>query len=227
MIRNLKTLGLVLIAVVAMSVTVASAASAGELTSDGPVKLQGEESNFTLTMFGQKLECQNKIDWGKVNETPHGFVFPPLTTFTLKYTFSNCTAFIGELKAPATVTMNGCDLAVHIGVKIKPLRFHLIFDFVCEFEKFIEIHAYSSAAHSSSVCTYKIPAQTGLVGGTIENVAGGRVSLGGPVTGIKATRTGILCGGTAETSEAKQDIGAEISGTNEAGSATAIEVSGS
>jgi len=227
MIRNLKVLGLCLVAVFAMSSMVASAASAGELTSDGKVKLSATENPAVLTAIaGQKVECHAVYTIGKVDVTPHPeFMTLPASTFTISPDYSNCVSVIGELKAPSTVTMNGCDFVLHIGT-LSGGSYGGTADIVCEAGKEIEVHAYSSAAHSSTVCTYKIPAQTGLTGGTVKNNAG-KIEINGPVNGIKATRTGILCGGNAETKEAKQDIGAVVSGTNEAGAATNIEVTGS
>jgi hypothetical protein len=64
-----------------------------------------------------------------------------------------------------------------------------------------------------------------LTGGFVENLAGGKITLGGTVGGIKATKTGILCGGTAETNSAEVHGDAVVSGTNELGEPTAIEIS--
>ena len=228
MIRNFKILGLSLMAVFMMSAMVASAASAGELTSDGPVKLSATENPAVLTAIaGQKVECHVVYTFGKVGVTPHpDFMTLPASTFTVAPDYTNCVTLIGELKAPSTVTMNGCDFVWHIGTQIAAGKYNFTVDIICEAGKEIEMHSYSSAAHSSTVCTYKYPAQTGLTGGFTQNTAG-KVELGGPITGIKATRTGILCGGTAETKEAKWDMGAVVSGTNETGGATSIEVTGS
>jgi len=229
MIRNLKILGLSLLAVFAMSAMVASAALAGELTSDGKVKLSATENPVVLTAIaGQKIECHAVYTIGKVGVTPHPeFMTLPASTFTVSPDYSACVSVIGELKAPGTITMNGCDFVWHIGAKIETGKYGFTVDIVCEAGKEIENHGYSSAAHSSTVCTYKIPAQTGLTGGTVKNVSGGKIELGGPINGLKETRTGILCGGNAETKEGRWDIGAVISGTNEAGAATSIEVTGS
>ena len=228
MFYDIKVLGLAVIAVMSVSAMLASPASAGLLTSDGPVKATGTESPATLTLIaGQKLECHSVETWSNFAETPHGPLKVPTSTITIEKHETNCVAVIGELKAPATVTMNGCDFTEHVGAKLESGKYASTTDIVCAGGKSIEIHAYSSAAHSSTVCTYVIPAQVGLAGGFVKNVAGGKIELGGPITGIKATRSGILCGGNAETKEAKEDVGIVISGTNEGGSATSIEVTGS
>jgi hypothetical protein len=227
MTHKLKVLGIAMVAVFAVSAIMATAASAGQFTSTGKTKLASTEKEATLTAFGLKVTCHSFSDIGNVNETPHGFISSGATTFTVTPTLTGCFSFIGETKVSSTVTLNGCDSVLHIGSIIGGgPRYNGSGDIVCPAGKEIEIHAYSSAAHSSTLCTVKIPAQSGLSNGTIET-SGSNLKLGGPVKGMKATKTGILCGGSGETTTGEQDISAEITGTNEAGSATAISVSGS
>jgi hypothetical protein len=133
MTRNLKALGLALVAVFAMSAVAASAASAqspGTLTSDGPVTLTVSETgaggNY-LMAFGLKVECPGSTMTGhKVQthaETTHAETTPPVkkplipngateATLTPKYSL-NC--IVVGLNWPATVTMNGCDYNVKVG----------------------------------------------------------------------------------------------------------------
>jgi hypothetical protein len=234
MIRNLKVLGLALVAVFAMSAVVASSASAqvhkGWLTSDGPVKLTGTENPATLTAFGnQKVECHAHYDIGNVNETPHGFIEPPATEFTIKPTYSNCTASIGTTKAPATVTTNKCDFVVKIGETIELGKWGTTAKVVCEnpATEAIEVHAYSSPAHSTTICTVKVAAQEGLTGGFMvndEEEGAWTVTLGGTFKEIHATKTGVLCGGTSETKTAEQHVDAHITGFNEANEQTDITI---
>ncbi len=231
MIRNLKVLGLALVAVFAMSAVAASAASAaGSLTSDGPVTVEATEASAKLTAFGnQKLECAATYTVGNVNSTSSPGVHKPLILPTSALTiiphYTKCSAYINNVtQGSATVTMNGCDFVLNIGVK-SGTKYPGTVDIICEVGKEIEVHVYSSVAHTTSVCTYKIPAQKGLVGGFAEN-SGENVKLGGPVTGIKVSKTGILCGGTKEETGATQDIETEAKGTNGEGKATKIEVTG-
>jgi hypothetical protein len=227
MIRNLKTLGLVVAAVFAITAVSASAAlaSPGELTSDGPVKLTGTTTSGIARAFGLTLICHEHATVGAVNETPHGFVTPPLSTFTVQTESTGCVATIGATEAPATVTNNGCDGVTHLGETISANKWGGTVDIVCPEGKQIEIHAYTSASHASTICTVKIPAQTGLTGGFAENLGEGKIGLSGFGGGIKATKTGILCGGTAETNSAEVTGTAVVSGTNEAGELTAIAIS--
>jgi hypothetical protein len=233
MIRNLKVLGLALVAVFAMSAMVASSASAqihkGWLTSDGPVKLTGTENPATLTAFGnQKVECQAHYDIGNVGETPHGLILPPATEFTIKPTYSGCSATIGASKAPATVTTNKCDFVVKIGETMEVGKWATTAKVVCENAgEAIEVHAYSSETHASTICTVKVPAQEGLTGGFMTNVeekGQWTTTLGGTFAKITATRTGILCGGTAETKTAEQHVDAHITGYNEEEEQTDITI---
>jgi hypothetical protein len=226
MIRNLRYLGTMLVAVLAMSSVAASMAMAeGALTSTGRVKLTGTTASGVATAFGLKLECHEHANAGKVNETPHGFVTPPLTSFTVQSQSSGCVATIGETKAPATVTTNGCDGTTEITKTISAGVWGGTSSIVCPVGKEIEIHAYTNSTHASTICTVKIPAQTGLTGGSAKNIANGDITLSGPGGGIKATKTGILCGGTAETNSAEVHGDAVVSGTNEAAAPTDILLS--
>jgi hypothetical protein len=240
MIRGLKLFLPILIAVFAVNAAAASMAAAqftqGELTSDGAVRYTGtnEEGNSRLTAFGLKLECHGHVEGGKQNETEevsagkfrHKLVTEALTTLTLQPTFSGCSGTIGETTTPATVTMNGCDLLLHLTTTdpANPGWYKVDADAVCPAEKEIEVHVYTSAAHSSTICTIKIKAQAGLQGGLATNIAGGKVTLKGPIKGVHLTKTGILCGGTATTTEGELDITAIVEGRNAANEPKAISI---
>lgn len=229
MIRNLKAPWLALVAVAilattAFTVSAVLAAEQGTLAADGPVKLTGTDSTSVATAFGQKVECHNHGTGGNVGETPPGFITPPVTEFTVESQSTNCVASIGAIKVPATVTMNGCDGVTHLGKTVEGGKWGGTADIVCPVGKQIEIHAYNNAEHKSSVCTYKIPPQTGLSGGFVQNLTGGTITISGTSTGIKAAKEGILCGGKAETNSAEAHADVVVSGTNEAGNPTAIEI---
>lgn len=227
MISKSKVFGAILMVALAMSGLAASTASAGAMTSTGKTRLTGEDTHVTLTAFGLAVECPIRYDMGNVDETPHGFVASGATTFTMKPTFLlTCASYIGEVLAPTTVTMNGCDFVVHIGSALGIGWYKATTDIVCPAGKEIELHAYSNVGHGTTICTVKVPSQSGLANGTVE-AWGNILELNGPIKGIKATKTGILCGGAAETSTGEQDIKATIIGTNEAGTETGISLSGS
>jgi hypothetical protein len=230
MIHDRRALTGFMLTVTALCLTFAPAAGAAQvqLTSDGPVKLTGTESSFTITAFNtQKVVCHAHYDLGGMFETPHGVTTLPASEFTVTPTFSSCTGYIGETKAPATITLNGCDEEWYLGVAGGPFETSTVVNIWCsETTSAIEIHAYSNSEHKTSICTYKIGPQSGLVGSFTKNLSGGTVTFGGAsVTGVEVSRTGILCGGTASTNGGEFDSDAVVSATNEAGEATAIESS--
>jgi hypothetical protein len=107
MIRNLKVLGLALVAVLAMSAVVASAAMAqnGLITSDGPVTLTGSETGANTNFwdaFGLQLTCPGSTTVGhKVGTSepiPSGS-----SEITATPNYKNCV--VSGLNWPATVTM--------------------------------------------------------------------------------------------------------------------------
>ncbi len=121
MIRNLKVLGLALVAVFAFGAMLASAASAqnGIVTSDGPFTLKGvnragsEEAANSLKAFGITLTCPNAAYTGhKVNVTPHEKIANNSSSATITPAYGTCN-ITGGLKG--TVDMNGCDYVFDLG----------------------------------------------------------------------------------------------------------------
>lgn len=166
MIRNLKALGLALVAVFAFSALSASAASAqseqGTLTADGPVTLTGEETGtlfqnaFTnslgkvtcdgSTYTGHKVLTHSETTAGKEHELlPSGSTS---ATITPHYS-THCTAHIAVLGTrPATVTMNGCDYVFDIGSTTPAGNtlgtYGVSADLVCPPEKDVEVEIYKT-----------------------------------------------------------------------------------
>jgi hypothetical protein len=236
MTRNLKALGLALVAALAVSVAFASAAQA---TTD-PLEITCEDYPCTLTaenishngtinhiykVGGTTLECTHVTATGTIEAE----VENDEVTFTPEYT--GCTAKPGSL--PVTVTMNGCAYIFH-GGNVTPGEEHHFNEgtvtIECPKDKNIEIHVYSNAAnHASgtSLCTYHVGPQT--IGGgdqiTYTNTTGSPddvdVTINEAVTAITKTSGGILCptgGGVATytggiTVRAYEDPGPHNSGT--------------
>ena len=227
MICNQKFLGLALIAVFAMCAIISSSAFAeqGELTSSGPVTLTGKDKTGTktsLTAFGETTQCETTYTGHKYSVTPHTFVPARATTITITPTYKNCTT----KGLPTTVTMNGCDYVLHIGETVEPLetgRYEIKADVICPAGKVIEFHVYLSGAHSSIACTIKVKEQTELSAGTLQNIAGEKAELVGPIAGTHAEKEG-LCGKETTTS-AQVDLLVEFEGRNEKGEATGISIS--
>jgi hypothetical protein len=217
------------IALVVMNTTSISPALASEQGFLPPesLTLDGTDATKTkLTMFGgQSVECLGTYKGHKYNVTPHELLEANATTATVTPSYAECTAKIGEPTVPATVTTNGCDYVLQIGATTEAGKWAATTDIVCPEGAQVETHAYSSSSHATSICTYKLPAQTGLSGAYVKNIGGGKITLGGTVKGIKVTRTGILCGGTAETKEAEEHLDVEFSGTDGEGGVAEVSVS--
>jgi hypothetical protein len=190
MTRNLKALGLALVAVFAVSAMTASAASATDLFTVGNGKSAlmtgiSHTSEFKITPNGPSFNCttaryaatavhkasEATVDTlyeGKVNATPHN---------------AECSASVGSITA---VDMNGCDYdltgntnAEDPPVVGKDATIHV----TCPVGKVIQITSSLGAVIS-------IPAQTPtLLGGVhYTNLPN---HTGGPSVTVKATVTGI------------------------------------
>jgi hypothetical protein len=251
MIRNLKTLGLALVAVFALSAVAASAASAqqGKFTSDGPVTLTGTENAAgpnAFTAFGLKVECPGSTYTGhKYNQTPHVFIpnnNSTTATITPHYKQvaangdANCRATPGNF--PVTVHMNGCDYVIHLGVTTEPPNtYGVLYDIVCPPNQEITLTAWTTdTLHTTGdapFCVIHIPPQVNLAGGHVRDTTDGTLDLNGTVTGITATRTNntgaadthtVLCP-EATTHTASLQINVTVKGHNEGGGATSIGIS--
>jgi len=104
MIRNLKVLGLALVAVFAMSAMAASAASASEFTSEsGTTTLHGTQvTQNVFTVTGGNVKCNTATF--RTTAT----VGTTALDVTVKPTYSSCTA-IGQT---STINMNGCEYKI-------------------------------------------------------------------------------------------------------------------
>jgi len=98
MIRKFKTLGLAMVAVLAMSAFVASAAQAQYTASSYPTtaKATSEVGNDVFTTEGGTVECKSEFE-GTLSEAS--------SLLTVKATYTSCKAF-GFVSA--SVNMNGC-----------------------------------------------------------------------------------------------------------------------
>lgn len=229
--RCLKTLSLVLVLLLALGAmaTSASAALPSEFTSDGSVKVTGIGTGEAFTFeAGQKVACHGEHTIGKLGITPQGFFNPGtgLTTLTDQAHYKECVATVGATSLPGTTTTNGCDFVLRIGeTTAETTEYGVTTDIVCEKAgEAIETHVYQNATHATSVCTYKIGPQTGLTGLDLKEASGGTLQLKGEVTGIAASRTGIVCGGTKETKAGIWHVNANLSGKNEGGGNTEVSV---
>jgi hypothetical protein len=182
MIRNLKVLGLALVALLALGATAASLASAagkqGELTTENGVDVTlfgtetttaGDKFDNSLTAFGSKVICPGSTYTGhKYNITPHERVPQGATTVTLTphYNQAACRAF--EPEREATVEMNGCDYVFHVGETTTSANtYGVTADVVCPAEKKIHVGVWTlGEKHETGnrLCTIEVGPQNGLKG---------------------------------------------------------------
>lgn len=198
--RNLKAIGLTLVAMFAMSAFVASAAQAGQFTAgESPAVLTGEQTTHngeTLHLFTaglRKVQCKTALFEGTSTV--------PTTTLTIEPTYSNCES----AGLPATVTLNGCDYLFN-EPEANGADFKGTVNIVCPAGKTIEVHIYSSAANhtaGTSLCTITVEPATKLGSNTYTNVAGSpdHVTVTSEVANIpvKIHGSALICG-TATTS---------------------------
>lgn len=224
MTRNLKTLGLALVAVFAMSAVVAQAAMAeGTITTGGGYTgtIQGTQTGSNVLAIGiREIKCTGAELTGSLNEKEN----KTEGKATITPTYTGCT---GALETTAEVTTNGCDYKLSGTGIVEGTR-----SFDIEIGKCATgmlIHVYNSSG--TKICEYEIPVGTVIKGGLAHNEAASapygktfaKLTLNGlSVPGIKVlSGTALLCGGKAGTTvegkytgnidaQAKNGLGEEI-----------------
>ncbi len=231
MTRNLKALGLALIAVFALSAMSASAASAqkGMITGTNPFWLHGNdepETTTPLTAFGGSTECEvATYRGGKVASTSggHHVALPSGSSdFTVSPAYSGC---LGNGVVPTTITMNGCDYVVHVEKTIETHLYATTVELVCPAGKEVTIDFWlTHERHTTNPipdCEIHVPSQKGLVGATLRDQTNGHITLGGTAEKITMTRTVSPCWPLTTTKEGKLDLAVTITGENAATNPTA------
>ncbi|HYJ21932.1 MAG TPA: hypothetical protein VEW07_07915 [Solirubrobacterales bacterium] len=166
--RRTKTLGLALIAVLALGAVSATGSQAAVFTADAyPATLTGKDVNtehgkltrITIGNGALHVEC--------TLVTLSATISGPTTEVDFTPTYGECFAR-GLTTVPVTFTMNGCLYRIHATTTTAGQT-----TIVCPAGQQIEIHVYENAtkhAENKPICTYDIPAQ-------------------GPITGIKISPT--------------------------------------
>jgi hypothetical protein len=178
MIRNIKVLGLALVAVLAMSVVAVGSASAAEFTASSyPANGEGGQTTpHKFTVQGQAVECSTANFTGSLSAASGELNITPV--------YENCIAF-GFLNA--TVSMNGCTYKFTAGTGSAD-NYTGGVHIVCPAGKSITVVA--------ATCTVHIPAQTPTVNTVdFENkTATGDVLVTSTAEGIHSNPTsGFLC----------------------------------
>lgn len=207
MIRNLKALGLALVAVFAMSALAASAAQAVEATFSWPETTKhltatadptAPAQNFTITTGKFGFECN--VVTGEQAVTGTGAASIGSTNLTFSHTEKPADNCKGPLNSNAPVKMNGCTFTFKAGTTLKEAptgESEGTADVVCPPEKEITIEAVGCITH--------VPAQTGLgpvfyrtvkTGAKEEVTIEAKVAagIGAHNKAITSTHTGFTCG---------------------------------
>jgi hypothetical protein len=183
MMRNLKVLGLALVAVFAMSAVAASMASADTLKSEPSqtVTLKGsQEENDVFGITAGNTSCK-QVTYTATTPTPTSSVaatpaYPEKTTGGEQ----NCTS----LGFPAKIELNGCSYKFAIGAATTGTL-----DVVCPVGKEITVVASSGGV---TKCIIHVPAQTALGTITYTNVGAGttrEVTVSAKITTLKYSHT--------------------------------------
>jgi archaellum component FlaF (FlaF/FlaG flagellin family) len=203
MIRNIKILGLALVAVLAMSAVAVGSASAGEFTgSSYPAEGEGGQTTpHKFTVQGQAVECSTASFSGSLAAASEQIKITPV--------YEGCKAF-GFLSA--TVDMNGCYYTFTAdGEKTGTHTRHGSVHIICP-------GATKSITVTASTCTVHIPEQT-PTGNKVkfDNITNGLgvvigVLVTSEVTGIHSNPTsGFLC----PLTEKATDVSGVYTGSSE------------
>ncbi len=220
MSHKLKALGLAMVAVLAMSAVVASAASAaaGIFTSEkSPVTLtrsQEGTNEWSIGTGARKVSCATASAQGTASNGA--------TSLTLTPTYTGCTSTGG---LGMTVTVNGCDFVLHPTTGTATSGTETM-DVVCPVGKEITFDVYGNGEHipANIKCEYHIKAQTGVAAGTYKDIGAGttqEITETLNVTGVHTVNTvgsKLLCGLAAGETGTSTLAGAQVlTGENAAG----------
>jgi len=167
MTRKFKTLGLAIVAVLAMSAVVASAAQAQFTSNSYPTTITATSplSNDDFKTEAGSVECAGHFT-GEATEAS--------STQTVNASYSECRAF-GF--ASATVAMNGCDYVFHSNGEVD-----------------LECSGTNKVVITAGACEIQIGTQTGLKSVALTN-NGNHIDVKASVKGIAytVTKDGFLC----------------------------------
>lgn len=234
MTRNLKAIGLALMAAFALSAVAASAASAqvGQLTAPEPVTLTGTEIAGKVNALTSPLgsvTCPGSTYTGHAVLThsqttegkKHELIKTPVSEVTVTPKYIECRAHIPILGTrPVTVLMTGCDFDIEAGETTGGEHtYAATAQLTCppNVEPHVEIFkAGSEHTVGNRVCTITFAEQY-VTGAHLKHTTlpNDDIDLEGTFTGIKEKHEGTLCG-TGEGT-ASLDINVTIKGHNALG----------
>lgn len=230
MARNLKVLGLGLVAVLALSAVSASGAMA--LTpkvqvGTGDGHLDGTQIGNIVTTVGggRTITCETvKFSTSLAEATAN---VPNITAL-----YEKCHSTLAGVKVPATLTMNGCTFTIHVGATTGGTdQYAATTDIACPAEKVIEVHVYKEGTNANEhlpenqLCGYTIGGQSGVGSSTITNITTSDMEMNMNFSGIAYKRTlGTIpnCGAAASTETRTGKV--TWTGTTTAGGATTVQI---
>ncbi len=230
MIRSFKALGVALVAALALSSLLASAASAAPkwtpVPSEYPVTVKGTQSTSNILELegGRTLKCSTATYEATLNNK----VEAEESKLTVKPTFSGCTTSILGNRDLTTITLNGCDFLFTYtetttgtiaseGWEVTGKELHI----QCPVGASIELHVFVNETEdldNAALCTYKIGAQTPA--GDLDykltekdvNNDGTSGDFKWTVTGITTTRasgTATNCGAASQSAKLTGEVKVE------------------
>jgi len=224
MIRKLETLGFATMAILAFgAVAVSGALAQNHLVESNELTLTGVETGTglnRLTAFGARVECPGSTYTGPVSGS----------TVTITPIYVNCKAT--ALGFPATVDMNGCDYALHLGVTTATNTYSVQSTLSCPGTgPQVTIFKMGATEHNLATelkCTVEIdPEEGGYSGLHLTDTTNGHVDLTGEATSLLLTQHpgpvgGCLSGATEDpngkidvdiTFDADADVGVAVEET--------------
>lgn len=226
MIRNLKALGPALVAILAMSATLASTASAeteGTFTANSyPAHIVGEDTQVGhFTGMSQNATCEGSQYTGVLVAAVH--------KLSLVRTYKNCT----NGGRGVTITTNGCEITLYNANDTKegkttPDEWAITTDLDCPANQRLEFHVYNNASHASGTwCTFTVEGDgatenKGLEGLKVTNdPEAGHLEIHGAVSSLAAQMHGTCTAGitinyntttsiTEATIEARNELGEPV-----------------
>lgn len=202
MIRNLKALGLALIAVFAMSAMAATGAQGqGLFTADKyPATLGATSNGNYFESGGRQYVCEVTHFSGTLEESAESLTITP--DFTDHPQGNNCYVFIGSVKFVVTVTENGCDYVLQ-DATTEPGKtdYETALDIACPEGSAIVLHMRHLMIDDDA-CSFTIHSQEAEGALTAHN-SSGHIFLSGTID-VKATfhsNSTIVCGFKAGTSK--------------------------
>ena len=235
MSRNLKLLGLALVAVLALSAVSSSPAfaltpKAKVAEGDGNLEATQIGTNQLTLSGGRTFQCTTvKLTASLAAVSP--------TVENIVPTYSGCTSTLAGVTLPATVTVNTCTYTAHVGATTGVTdQYAATADIRCPAGKVIDLEIYKEGTTppnhnpANELCHYTVGgavggANQGLGSPTATNITTSDIEANLNISGIAYTRTnGSIPNCGAATSTATLSGKLTIVGKTTAGAASIVQI---